>query len=374
MEGYVPACPAQADVCQVAVRQVEGRLLQDSHQRHVLPGVVQHLQKGRHGSDFRQVEVAFRPVEEHRHALLLQQLRHGGAHPRHLRQEDHHVPVLVGPQGTAVVEAGSKQLLDPADDHLYLRRDLPGHAALRLLHQVNVHRRVVLRAAAGDQGFLVGVVQLGNAAVHQLAEDQVRTLQHGGSAAEVLLQENATLGGVGIVGVGQHAVEEQRGLRPAEAVDALLHVAHHEHAAVLPVDGLKDGVLHGGHVLALVHEDVVVLLLQGLPVCRLGQHGHGHLLQVGEVQVAHGLLALAEAQMHLLHQRCQPLQMLLNHAELTVQLFLVQSEGGGAFLHHVLDFIPQSLVLLLPLLLPVGEAPASRCPHHAKSGQSLPQG
>ena len=140
------------------------------------------------------------------------------------------------------------------------------------------------------------------------------------------------------------------------------------------MDGLKDGVLHGGHVLALVHEDVVVLLLQGLPVCRLGQHGHGHLLQVGEVQVAHGLLAFAEAQMHPLHQHRQPLQMLLDHAELPVQLVIVQPEGGGAFLHHVLDFIPQGLVLLLPLLLPVGEAPASRCPHHAKSGQSLPQG
>ena len=143
---------------------------------------------------------------------------------------------------------------------------------------------------------------------------------------------------------------------------------------MFPVDGLEDGVLHGGHVLALVHEDVVIFLLQGFPVRRLPQHGHGHLLQVREVQVAHGLLALAEAQMHPLHQRCQSAQMLLNHAELPVQLVLIQPEGCGAVLHHVLDFIPQGLVLLLPQLLPVGETTARRGPHHAEGGQGFPQG
>ena len=83
-------------------------------------------------------------------------------------------------------------------------------------------------------------------------------------------------------------VPEQPGLRHAEAVDALLHVAHHEQvrAPVVMAQGLEKLVLRAVYVLAFVHED----MLEPVPPLRgdrsIRQDFQRQLLEIPEIDPA----------------------------------------------------------------------------------------
>ena len=110
------------------------------------------------------------------------------------------------------------------------------------------------------QALLPGVVHVPGRLGHQPGEDEVHRVRHLFARAEVPIQSDG--GGVAVplpVVLGEGPAGPQENFRhgPAEAVDALLYVPHHEQ--VLPVLGHRpeQGVLHLVDVLVLVYHDFV---------------------------------------------------------------------------------------------------------------------
>ena len=95
IERYIPSGFAQANFRKFLILEQKRRHFQCGQERHILQGIIQHRQQRRDGADFRQTEVAFRPVIIHRHSLLLQKFRQCRAYPCNLRQQNDHIPVFI---------------------------------------------------------------------------------------------------------------------------------------------------------------------------------------------------------------------------------------------------------------------------------------
>ena len=147
------------------------------------------------------------------------------------------------------------------------------------------------------------VVQLAQALRHQAAEHRVHRVHDLWPRAEALPQKDAPrhalrLGGVRVFFV---LLQEDRRVRQAEAVDALLDVADGEEVFSFTGNGGEDAVLHLVRVLIFVHHDLAVALrdrsrkVGGLSV-RAEEQVNGLMLLVGEVRrVAAALLLLIGA-------------------------------------------------------------------------------
>ena len=148
-------------------------------------------------------------------------------------------------------------------------------------------RHAALEAAGGAQRGAFVIVQLAQPPRHDAAENGVHRRHHLRPRAEVVAEEDAPRHALGRGGVGIAEVffQEDRGVGQAEAVDGLLHVAHHEEIAPLAGDGADDEVLHAGDVLVLVHHHAVEAaryLARGARGAAIGvsQQAGGHVLQV----------------------------------------------------------------------------------------------
>ena len=108
----------------------------------------------------------------------------------------------------------------------------------------------------------------------------IRRFQHVFAAAEVLLQENAAVQRIFLVVEGSHPMQKQGRIGLAEAINALLHVADHEQTVVIRMDCMQNCILYLRHILAFVHENMVILRLHLTAEFLLHQHVHRKLLHV----------------------------------------------------------------------------------------------
>ena len=191
--------------------------------------------------------------------------------------------------------------LGPGRTELFRVALLRGH-----FHKMELRAAVgVLGIARPDvQGLILAVVQLAHFPGKDVAEHEVRRVQHRVARAEVFAQKELralALRRVGGVRVAQIVVEENTRVGEAEAVDALLDVADGEEVFSFTGNGGEDAVLHLVRVLIFVHHDLAVALrdrsrkVGGLSV-RAEEQVNGLMLLVGEVRrVAAALLLLIGA-------------------------------------------------------------------------------
>ena len=137
----------------------------------------------------------------------------------------------------------------------------------------------------------VGIDQIAHCLAHDRAEDIVARLEHCPARAEIAAEDDAARRTRRcLLSIGERAVflEEDRRVRKAEAVDALLDIADHEQIALVFRERTEDRVLHGVRVLILVHRDLGVL--RGQRFRQRGrraaviQKAHRKMLQIVEIR------------------------------------------------------------------------------------------
>ena len=217
--------------------------------------------------------------------------------------------------------------MDALNDHICLGfQRLDGFAVFARGHiqQVHLDLGTVFALSPADQ-LVDGVVcQLRHIGPHHRAEDLIGGFQHIVAAAEVLLQDDSPVFRVQIVGISPQTLHEQGRICLAEAVNRLLHVADHEHDVIFVVDRLQDRVLNLADVLTFVHKNMVILALHLGTQGRIGQHLHGELLHVREIDQVLFRLFLQKCLVNGSRQHRKPLQMPLHHAELDIQAAFIQ--------------------------------------------------
>src|SRR5690606_33296049 len=113
------------------------------------------------------------------------------------------------------------------------------------------------------------------------------------AAAEVGLQVDADAAAVPSASEGAVLLLEDPGIGQAEAVDALLDVAHQNAVALAllgPAHQRDQPVLHGVDVLVLVDQDLdePAAALRQRPAAGVGQRLQGQALEIGEIEAAGG--------------------------------------------------------------------------------------
>ena len=161
---------------------------------------------------------------------------------------------------------------------------LPG-----LAQHMHLQRRIVLPLRqAADEPLPLVVFDFGIAARHQLLKDGVDPGEDIAAGAEIAVQIDPARPLCPPVCVQRSLFSEERRQRAAEAVDALLDIAHLKQRVRPPQVRKRgeDGLLHGAGVLVFVHEDVAVMLGQRFPHRRIfpRQRAQRLPLQVVKVQ------------------------------------------------------------------------------------------
>ena len=121
---------------------------------------------------------------------------------------------------------------------------------------------------------------------HDLGEDAVHRVQNGGAGAEIGVQRQRAP----LCGEALELLREKCGRTAAEPVDGLFRVPDHEH--VFARNKGEDALLHGVHVLILVHKDVRVPARDFRAHLRVFQKREALVLEVGKVQRARAALFL----------------------------------------------------------------------------------
>ena len=184
-------------------------------------------------------------------------------------EKDDNIPVFYGPEGAVFFHhhAAVHDFMDAAGDEASFQRyifhvpHIFGH--LRIFEALpvdEVHGNAAAHigqgpfffVAAGIEGFRISVVQLQGFGCHDLAENEIDGRKNGGVASEIAVQVDSMTRGVFIQGIGVVFLKENGGIRLAEAVNALLDIAHHEAAAAVRYQGGNE-FLHAVGVLVFIN-------------------------------------------------------------------------------------------------------------------------
>ena len=340
------------------VKAEHGRV-HHAQQVKVAQAVVYHAHQLQQLPDLKRIEVAAGGIGIGGYALAQQHLQRLGRQRLHRAGEHHYVARLHRAQlARLAVQHGR------ADKLLY---QLRGHARLALLagellqlvlflgvlplpgfgllvaQYVQFNRRVVLqRGQARPQRGAVVVVYLILLAVHHAREHAVYEVQHIGARAEVAVEVYAqrvrALAARKAVVLGH----EYGRVGLAEAVDALLDVAHHE-ARAGRRDQVQYALLHQRYVLIFVDEHIVEHRPHRARHGRVAQRPERVMLQVVEVERA--ALALA-ARVLALEQALQARQRRYRAAEVGVPGRVALRQQQRQLLHgrrHVLGALAHEL-------------------------------
>ena len=328
----------------------------DGQQGEVLIGIVDDPEQVHHVLDLLQLVVLGVRVRIDGDARLLQGSGIDARPARHAAQQDHDVPIAVA--GLQRLAGGA--LLHQGLDALHDKAGLPGGAVLdplllaRLLiggdQQVHLGLRAVGRVRTGLQGRRLVVFDLQGLRPHGVAEHLVDRGQHVLRRPEVLLQQDLPFPLSRREGIAGILVHEQPRVRLAEAVDALLHVAHQEEL-VVPVQGLDDLLLDGADVLVFVDEQRVEGggELRGHPL--LPEQPQAEVLQVAVVQHVLFVFELHEPVLDGPGQLHEAPGQLPGRPVVLQGLAVVAGQGAHRRLHLSLEAVPQIEVGLLPVLV-----------------------
>ena len=183
------------------------------------------------------------------------------------------------------------------------------------------------------------------------------------------MQDDPAAFRVDLVGISPQPLHEQRRIGLAEAIDRLFHVADHEHHVVVIVDCLQDRVLDLAHILAFVHENVVIFSLHLGPQRRVGEHLHSELLHVREVDQVFFRLFCQKCSVGRLRQSGQTPQMPLHHGHFPVDLLSVEGQIGLDLFDHLADLLALLGDALAPFLFRFRQAADDLRLHQRKAVQ-----
>ena len=178
-----------------------------------------------------------------------------------------------------------------------------------LRRRAAAHREIPPRA--GPERRRLVVFELAELAGHDVAENMVRALEHLGTRAEVLPQQDAPRLFAWLrrfdVRPGLVFFQEDRRVGQTEAVDRLLHVADHEELSPVVGKQPEERVLTGVHVLILIDEHLRIAARKrgGEAVGRVREQLEHQMLLIGEVAHALPFFLGGEGRAELLRQREQ---------------------------------------------------------------------
>ena len=297
---------------QVIRRKAEYRACQHRQQGNILSWIGHDLQQGDQGTDLRGFQQIRAAVQSAADALGLQRRPEGIGHGAGGAEQDHDVLRRHRAEGILLAHsgAGGQHFPDfPRREGGLLVigipvRDLKDVQLRGCLAQGSVRRAL-------PQGFFRAIGQAAHPDAHAGSKHIIDAGDHLTAGAEIAAEQYLpALAGPGGLCRGIGAVFFQENLRvgQTEAVNGLLHVAHHEAVLLLLGQSGKNCILDGIGILVLVHHDLPVSLAQlpcggGKPRAAFPQEQfQGAVLQVAEIQDAASPLEPGKIRLKLPHQ------------------------------------------------------------------------
>ena len=352
MKGRAGGAVHQPDTGQFFLRKIKAGAPQGGEQGNILQGIVNDPQQVQQIHHVRQIEKLGVRVAVHWDALQLQGPGDVGGPAGGVAQQQGDVPKAQGAAAFPFPDGGeAHQFLDFLGHE---RRFVPvalGQFAGAVLfvfflggEQVDFNRRAKGLAPAGTQHGRLVVGDFRFLFPHGVAEHRIHGQQHVFVGTEILLEQNLSFRGVRVQGIILIFLQEQRGVCQTEAIDALLHVPHHEQKIGKSlVQRVQNGFLNAGHVLILVDEQGVEAT--GHLSAHLGilQGFQGQMLQVVIIQIILGLFQRIISFVHPFRQSAQGPQRGQGMAQILFRLgrVLGQQAPGGA--DPLFPVLPQGL-------------------------------
>ena len=125
------------------------------------------------------------------------------------------------------------------------------------LYQEHINRPEVALGIAPKVVF-GNIVHVCDPLVHGFCEHFIHGIHNAFTGTIVIHEENPALCCVSVIRIGSAFMLEQIRFCMAESVNGLLDVANHEELMPRACQGLDDGILNAGNVLAFVHINVLV--------------------------------------------------------------------------------------------------------------------
>ena len=331
--------------------QAAERRGQHGRQGQILPCIVQDPQIVQQHAHFVCLEIALPAYRVSRNAFFPEHGRTGLRPSADAPCQDHNIAVPDPPERFCLLvihRTVPDQSVDPPGDHPCLRLRgviLPGilliqkkkFTPVRILPLLRKRRELCARI----KGRVIVILDPAQFPVHDLSENIIHTVQHFGAAAEIPVEVDplpvTVLQAVCMVFL-------HKKFRPghAETVNALLHVADHEHIilpAAYPRHTVQNRLLHQVAVLVLIDHYFVKLLLIFLRCRRrhqlslffLCEDGQGELLHIAEIDQVPGPFLLIQQRRELLYQsgqhgqgRGRVLHILLPHRARDIEIIRLQ--------------------------------------------------
>ena len=359
MEGHAGRALGQTDAGQLFLRKLEAGAAQRAQQRQILQGIVNHPQQVQHVGHLGHIEKLGVRVTVHGNAFRLQRFGDVRRAAGSIAHQQGNVP--------ETQRAADLPLPDGGEAHQFL--DFPGHkrrlVAITLAqlaglggflilgflgfgnHQVDFHRCAEGLSASGAQHGGLVIFDFGFLFPHGVDEHFVHRPQHVFIRPEILLQKNLSFLRTFLQRIIPVLLQEQRRVGQAEAVNALLHVAHHEQQiGETLVHRAQNGLLNTGHVLVFVNKERVKAPRHSGTHVGVLQSAKRQMLQVAVIKIIFLLLQFVKPLVHPLSQSAQSAQRRQRVAQIRFRFFLADRQRGAGTVHALLPFLPQLLVLL----------------------------
>ena len=363
----------QTDVRQLLFGKADERRAQHADQVDVLPRVVDDAEERHHRADLGGLEQAAALLRARGDAHLLKRGDERARLGLGRAQQDDDIPgrdraqracALVGHRKALVQQLPDAPRGEPRLERGLVRRVVV-LAEIRRIHEQHLgpvarvaRLRVVVRAEV--QRFAVGILQIAHGLAHDGREQVVARIQHRRTRAEVLPEDHAArLAVLRLVRVRERTVfgQEDGRVGQAEAVNALLDVAHHEQVGFISGQRAEDRVLHRVRVLILVHRDLGKALGQGFRepgrLAPVIQQAHREVLEVIEVRRIARALGGGKRVVKRVHHVAQRGER--GRGQAAVVLGFLRRDGqplvadgfgdGFPLLAHGLDLLKEGLVL-----------------------------
>ena len=224
--------------------------------------------------------------------------------------------------------------------------------------RVHILPRLIV-CSAKIQLLIIAVVHLAHTAGHNVAENEVRGMQHRLAGAEVAAEQH--LAGFPVIRlrcgqVLQIFCQKDRGVCQTETINALLHIANHEEILLVSGDSAENAVLHLVGILILIHHNFVVAgrnlprQIAGFAVF-IQQYLNGIVLLIGEIDGIAAQLFLLIRFRELACQADQPQHGRRHTPQILQIVLLTENKRLGQLLQIIFAACQQLLGRLLPKLV-----------------------
>ena len=242
---------------QVLGRKSEEGACQTGKQRNVLSGIGNGLQKALQHLNFRALKNVRPGIRTAADAPGLQRLPEQLAPGAGGAQKNHDISGLHGPQSCFIPDR--RLLPQHSGDSVRREGRLRGLTVRGPGQKPQLHGgiRQCFPGHALPESLLISIVQTANVFCHAPAEHIVHRVQNLRTGPEVLTQQHSpAMAGPSVFRafVGIVFFQKNTGVRLAELINGLLHVAHQKAVFLLPGQAVENGILNAVGILILIHQ------------------------------------------------------------------------------------------------------------------------